>query len=363
VAAQEEESMNRIPMLDNIYGQAASHRALLELHERSQQATLQACAKLIREARGNVVFTGMGGSLFATMAAVSRLVQQGYAVQSVESAELLHYGSATLRAGDVGVVISRSGGSIEPVRLAEAMRKAGMTVIGVTNVPGSDLERIADITLMIGAQPDKLIAVQTYTGTVLTLLLLAEQVIAGESVELSDACGAALPVLASHIEECVQASENWHDLLMGAPLYLLGRGPALGSVYEGALLLHETAKTAAVGMSSGQFRHGPAEILSSDFRAVVFGSPLRTQDLDRALANDLFSAGAHVRWIGPAGGAAPALVPWPTIEPVLAPIFEIVPIQLAAYRLALWRGITPGDFRFVSEVTATESGFLVDCNS
>ena len=55
---------------------------------------------------------------------------------------------------------------------------------------------------------------------------------------------------------------------------------------------------------------------------------------------------------------APSLVPWPEIAPSLAPIFEIVPLQVAAYRLALWRGITPGDFRFVSEVTSTESGFL-----
>ena len=151
---------------------------------------------------------------------------------------------------------------------------------------------------------------------------------------------------------------------MGGPLYLLGRGPALASVYEGALLLHETAKTAAVGMSSGQFRHGPAEILSSDFRAVVFGSPPITRSLDRTLADDLFSAGAKARWIGPAAEAgdsrnhAPSLVPWPEIAPVLAPLFEIVPLQLAAYRLALWRGITPGDFRFVTEVTASESGFL-----
>ena len=149
---------------------------------------------------------------------------------------------------------------------------------------------------------------------------------------------------------------------MGGPLYLLGRGPSLASVHEGALLLHETAKTAAVGMSSGQFRHGPAEILSGDFRAVVFGTPPITQSLDRSLADDLFSAGAQARWIGPAGGDrhdhAPSLVPWPEIAPVLAPLFEIVPLQAAAYRLALWRGITPGDFRFVTEVTASESGFL-----
>ena len=355
--------MSRIPMLDNILAQPESHRALLALHRGNRHATLSACAEKIRKAQGRVIFSGMGGSLFATPPAVSRLGQQGYPVQAIESAELLHYGSASLRAGDVGIVISRSGGSIEPVLVAEKMRQAGMTVIGVTNVPGSRLEELADITLPIGAQADHLVAVQTYTGTVLTLLLLAEEVLAGESAQLSDACGAALPALAAHIDECLRESDHWQDLLLGGPLYLLGRGPALGSVNEGALLLHETAKTAAVGMSSGQFRHGPAEILSSDFRAVVFGTPPATRALDRSLANDLFSAGAKVRWIGPAAeagdsrGQAPSLIPWPEIPPVLAPLFEIVPLQVAAYRLALWRGITPGEFRFVSAVTSAESGF------
>jgi len=367
--AEPEEGMNSIPMLENIYAQPESHRAVLALHRGSQQVTLRACAEKIRNATGDVIFSGMGGSLFATLPAVSRLSQQGYATRSIESAELLHYGKASLRAGDVGVVVSRSGGSIEPVLLAEAMRRSGMTVIGVTNVGESKLEQIADITLMIGSQADKLIAVQTYTGTVLTLLLLAEEVLAGESDKLSDACSVALPLLSSHIDACLRQSDDWQELLMGGPLYLLGRGPALGAVYEGALLLHETAKTVAVGMSSGQFRHGPAEILSGDFRAVVFGTPPPTQALDRLLANDLYSAGANVHWIGPAASTddardqVPSLVPWPEIAPVLAPLFEIVPIQVAAYRLALWRGIIPGDFRFVSEVTATESGFLSSASS
>ena len=96
-------------MLDNIYGQPASHRGVLALQQGRQHPTLVASAKLIREAKGNVIFTGMGGSLFATMAAVSRLAYQGCAVLALESSELLHYGIATLRAGDVGVVVSRSG--------------------------------------------------------------------------------------------------------------------------------------------------------------------------------------------------------------------------------------------------------------
>jgi glucosamine--fructose-6-phosphate aminotransferase (isomerizing) len=354
--------MSRILMLENISTQPASHRGVLALHRGSQHSGLQECAGLIRKAQGRILFSGMGGSLFASLAAVSRLREQGRPADAIESAELLHYGSSTFRAGDLGLVISRSGGSIEPVLLAEKMRQAGMTVIGVTNVPGSKIEQISHVTLHIGSQPDKMVAVQTYTGTVLTLLLLAEEVLSGESAKLSDACEAALPSLAALIDECVEANEQWQELLVGAPLYLLGRGPALGSAHEGALLIHETAKAAAVGMSSGQFRHGPAEILSSDFRGVVFGSPSATQALDRALADDLFSVGAKVGWIGPAregeGGHAPSLISWPTIDPVLAPVFEIVPLQVAAYRLALWRGITPGEFRFVTEVTSAEAGLL-----
>jgi glucosamine--fructose-6-phosphate aminotransferase (isomerizing) len=336
---------------------------VLALH-RAGGANLRPCAEKIRNCEGRVVVSGMGGSLFAALAAVSNLQQQGYLVQAVESAELLHYGSASLRAADLGIVVSRSGESIEPVLLAEKMRDAGMTVIAVTNVPGSKLEQLAHLTLPIGSQADKLVAVQTYTGTLLTLLLLAEEVSAGDSQPLNDACVAALPALSAHIDRCLHAGDSWRELLTGGTLYLLGRGPALGSVHEGALLFHETAKAAAVGMSSGQFRHGPAEVVSKDFRAVVFGSPLQTQALDRALADDLFSLGADVRWIGPPAEHgdgvhhAPSLVDWPEIPPLLAPLFEIVPLQVAAYRLALWRGIIPGDFRYVSEVTSSESGFL-----
>jgi glutamine---fructose-6-phosphate transaminase (isomerizing) len=353
---EQEKSMSRIPMLDNIHGQPESHRGVLA-QQRRQQATLAACAEKIRATRGRVIFTGMGGSLFASIAAVTRLTQMGHAAEARESAELLHYGAPSLRAADLGIVISRSGGSVEPVLLAEKMRQLGMTVIAVTNVPGSQLEEIADLTLAIGSQADKLIAVQTYTGTVLTLLLLAEEVIQAGSTQLGDACDRALPALVSHIETCERASDDWQPLLSGT-LYLLGRGAALGSVHEGALLMHETAKCAAVGMSSGQFRHGPAEILSPEFRAVVFGAPETTSALDRALADDLSSAGGQVYWIGPRSGSAPSLIPWPEIPLSLAPLFEIVPMQVAAYRLALWRGVTPGDFRFVSEVTASESGFL-----
>jgi glutamine---fructose-6-phosphate transaminase (isomerizing) len=363
--AEQEKRMNRLPMLENIFAQPESHRGLLDLHAGRGRAALEECANRIRQARGRVIFTGMGASLFAAIPAVDRLLQEGYAAQIAESSELLHYGAVALRPDDVGILISRSGGSIEVLHLAETMRAAGMDIIGVTNVPHSSLEQLADIPLMIGSQPDQLIAVQSYTGTVLTLLLLAEEVVANDSLQFAGSCHAALPKLVDCIEASFHASESWRELLdRGGPPYLLGRGPALASVYEGALLLHETAKASAVGMSAGQFRHGPVECISSESRVMVFGAPEATRDLDRSLADDLFRMGAKVSWIGPppqdataSHGHAPSLIEWPAVAPVLAPIFDIVPLQVAAYRLALWRGITPGDFRYASEITSAESGF------
>jgi glucosamine--fructose-6-phosphate aminotransferase (isomerizing) len=353
--------MSRLPMLDNIFGQPESLRRLLAFHGGEGRAALRACAERLRGAEGRLILTGMGASLFAAMPAAALLAERGLAAQVVESAELLHYGGAGLRRGDAAVLISRSGGSVEVLRLAEKMRASGVAIVGVTNVPGSELERVADATLLIGSQADQLVAVQTYTGTALALLLLAEELVGGETTAFAEACDASLPQLAAHIDGCHEASESWREWLdSAAPLYLLGRGPALASAYEGALLLHETAKAAAVAMSCGQFRHGPVEAVSGDFRAVVFGTPERTRALDRSLAEDLSRMGASVRWIGPGacgGELAPSLVEWPGVPGSLAAIFEIVPLQFAAYRLALWRGVVPGDFRFASEITAAESGF------
>ncbi|AXC14148.1 Glucosamine-6-phosphate deaminase [isomerizing], alternative [Acidisarcina polymorpha] len=356
--------MNRLPMLENIFAQPASHRTLLDYHAGQGSTSLQTCGERLRNASGRLIYSGMGASIFAVIPAVSRLLENGYPAQIAESSELLHYGSASLTKEDVGILISRSGESVEVVRLAEKMREAGMTVIGVTNVPGSPLEQLADHTLTIGSQADQLIAVQTYTGTVLTLLLLAEEAISGSSLEFSQAASAMLPQLSAHIDACFEASESWrHWLEPSGVLYLLGRGPALASVQEGALLMHETAKASAVGMSSGQFRHGPVEWVSAESRVLVFGAPEATQAIDRSLANDLYRMGAQVRWIGPSQGGsdsgehAPALIPWPDVAPAFAPVFDVVPMQVASYRLALWRGIVPGDFRYASEITSAESGF------
>ena len=349
------------PMLDDILGQTSSTRDVLKHHTAVGYALLGQCAATLRACEGRVLISGMGASYFAAIPAAQAMEAQGRRVLLMESSELLHHGAGSYGRQDVAILISRSGGSVEVLRLAEQMIVAGVRVICVTNVPGSPLTTYAEHTLVLGSLPDQLIAVQTYTGTVLTLLLLAEQMAAGNAPALAHSAEGALPALQHLIEDSLAKSIDWKDFLLGArPIFLLARGSALAAAHAGALLFHETAKVPAVAMSSGQFRHGPVETVSPDFHAVVLGTPETTRKLDRKLAADLGSMGAAVLWVGPRDGTAPvpSMMEWPDAIPTLfQPVFAIIPLQVAAYRLAWWTVVVPGDFRYASEITADESSF------
>jgi glucosamine--fructose-6-phosphate aminotransferase (isomerizing) len=161
------------------------------------------------------------------------------------------------------------------------------------------------------------------------------------------------PVLLKTLTDMVQAtidreaSAEWLTFLSDvAVVYLLGRGPSMGSAHEGALMFNEAARTPSVAMSTAQFRHGPVEMLSERFRGIVFASDHRTVDLDRALGSDLARLGGRIEVCSAPVQIAP-----------FQPVVEIIPVQFAACKLAESKGITPGEFRYAGQVTTAETGF------
>ena len=331
-----EEPLNAL--FEDIKGQPDSLSHVIAHQLGGGAASVARAAAEIRHAR-HLVFSGMGASLFAAMPAAALLNARGRSCVAVEAAELLYFHDAHDR-GTLAVLVSRSGETVEVIKLLPKLHKRGVRVIGVTNVPDSTLARKADIAIHVSSAPDKMVALRTYTGTVAALLIIA-----------SAASGAALPdlqrlphAMKEAIDgEFVAAATQWPG---HSRIYLLGRGASLGSVYEGALLFHESARMAAVPMAAAQFRHGAVEVVSAEVCAYVFASQPETRDLDLSLASDLLQIGAQVRLIQEkefAGAWATAL--------------EVIPIQIAAARLSESLGISPGEFRFVPQVTTEERGF------
>ena len=350
------------PLLSNILDQPDALRAVAAHHFGEGWHALVRAAALL-QAKKRIVLSGMGASFNACVPLQYMLSTQGVQASAIETAELLYFLPAAVDHDTAVILVSRSGESVEVTKALPLLRARGAIVIGIANVPDSTLAREADQAIELRCPADQMVAVQSYTATLLTFILLAA-VIGGEVDEAKTELGPALELLTGLVPAWAEASKKWSDYLPAAtPLYLLGRGPALGAVQEGVLLMHETAKAPAVGLSVAQFRHGPVEVVDSAFRAIVIGTAAVTRQLDAELAKDVGRMGGQARWLGPAEAGGAELEPlcaWPTALPArFVSIAEIIPLQLAAYRAAELRGVRPGDFRWAPLVTKTEAGFSV----
>jgi glucosamine--fructose-6-phosphate aminotransferase (isomerizing) len=338
--------MSTVAMLSDIQGQPASLRQVCAYRFGAGASDLQTAAAILSSSR-RIVFTGMGSSFFAVLPAVHHLAAYGVVAEAMETAELLHFGLETVNAGAAVVLVSRSGETVEAIRLLPELLRRGAKVIGVTNVAGSALARESTCSIFLNSLPDRMVAVQSYSASLAVLLLLAEATLRRPldsfRGSLDETCG----LLEAAIPTAVAQSEAWVEFLREAGVvHLMGRGPSLASVHEGALLFNEAARTPSAAISGAQFRHGPVEIVDGRLRAIVFASQPATRTLDLALASDLEAMGASVRVCDAPGAPAP-----------FQPLLEIVPVQVAACALAVSKGLDPGDFRFATLVTATESGF------
>jgi glutamine---fructose-6-phosphate transaminase (isomerizing) len=338
--------MRQVSMLSDIEGQPASLRQVCAHQFGAGASDIQAAAASLRKAR-RVIFTGMGSSFFSVLPAVWHLAAHGVVAEAIETSELLHFGLEPIGAGTVVVLVSRSGETVEAFRILPHLRNRGARMIGVTNAPGSGVARESTHSLFLNSLPDKMVAVQSYSASLAVLLLLAEAVLQRPldawRRSLDETCG----LLETAIPSAVAENEAWVEFLRpAAVVHLLGRGPSLASALEGALLFNEAARTPSASMSGAQFRHGPVEIVDSALRAIVYASHPATRAFDLDLVSDLTTMGAGVR-----------VCDAPDVPAPFQPLVEIVPVQVAACALALSKGLTPGDFRFATLVTATESGF------
>lgn len=338
----------------DIEGQSASLARVLQQQCGAGRAQLLEAAALLRSA-GRSVVIGVGASLNASITLENLLCAHGCNSSSVEAGEFLHYRHETCRGAAV-VVVSRSGESIEIARLLSALHGRA-AVVAVTSEPRSTLARAADIVLEVRSLPDEMVAIQSYTGTLLTLYLLG-MAVAQVLDEAQREVEALLRKFPGWISANLAEPRTWDEFLeRDAPIYTLGRGPSLGSALQGALLFNEIAKAPAVGMAVASFRHGPIEVVDQSFRGLIFAPQGRTRDLNVGLATDIVRFGGKVRLIG-AGGTDSSELTWihtPPCSELLAPLVEIVPVQVAAMRLAQLRGIVVGSFRYAAQVTVDET--------
>ena len=254
------------------------------------------------------------------------------------------------------VALSQSGRTPDVVEYVARARRRGALTVAITNDEESELGNAAEITVPLGAGPERAVAAtKTYMNQLAALALLAASVgdsgrgMAAAVIRTSELVSEALGVLDR------PASEAALRLAFAGRMFVIGRGVELATARETALKLTETCRIAAEPLTTTDLAHGPVAALDPLFPvwAVATRDPCLPTVLDAAAR--VRAAGAALVACGDAardvGGTAVELAVPTSPAPVLAPLLSIVPGQLVAGALATARGLDPDRPAGLAKVT------------
>jgi glutamine---fructose-6-phosphate transaminase (isomerizing) len=258
------------------------------------------------------------------------------------------------------IVVSQSGGSPDLVESTAAARACGALTVAVTNAPGSALAKAAEFGVDVLAGPELAVAAtKSYTAQLLALYLLVDALAggAGEAArDLPDRVAAVLDGEARDgaIAACAQRYRFVERLVTTA------RGYAYPTAREAALKLMETSYLATHAFSAADLLHGPLAMIDADLPVIAIAAdgvgaaavePVLARLHDRR-ADVLLVADERVltRWGSPPPAVSLRL---PAVAEEVAPVLQIVPLQVLARTMAIARGHDPDAPRGLAKVTRT----------
>ena len=292
-----------------------------------------------------------GSSYHAALLAKYAIERWARVSCDVDVASEFRYREPVLDPEALAVGVSQSGESLDTLLALREARARGARVLGVTNVVDSSIAREADGVLYTRAGPEICVAAtKTLLAQIVAMDLLAltlAQVRGTLTRAEVSAVIESLHRLPASVEEVLTREKEVDEVaqaLLGArDFFFLGRNVGYPVALEGALKLKELSYLHAEGYPAGELKHGPIALLEEG--TVVVGIATRNPLWEKFRSNiaEVKSRGATVVLVANDGdvGAAELAdhVLWvPEADQMLAPVIDIVPLQLFAYRLARLHG-------------------------
>jgi len=251
--------------------------------------------------------------------------------------------AASLQPGDAVVAFSQSGETIDVLDAVRAARAHGAALGALVNVPGSTLTREVDLTLMLGAGPERsVLSTKTFTAK-LAYLLLAAGALAGEPARHVPTLRAAADDIAALRADgrLDTVRDVAHHIADREHLFVLGRNVGYPLALEAALKIKEVTYMHAEGFAAGELKHGVIALVEPGTPVFVLAPSGADEAYMLTAAGEVKARGAYVVGIGPRHHAVyDAHIPVHA-EGLAYLLAALPPLQLLAYELALLRGTDP----------------------
>jgi glucosamine--fructose-6-phosphate aminotransferase (isomerizing) len=294
-----------------------------------------------------ISITGCGTAFHAGMVGMYLLRALCKLPVEMELASEFRYGDRWLDTRTLTIAMSQSGETADTIEAVKIAKAARGPVLGICNVLGSHLSRLADSVLYTRGGPEiGVAATKTYVSQTVAMVLFAlylarireSQPLARlrEIAENTKLLPAAIDLCLNNSDDIRRAARK---LRKARSAMFIGRYVNFPTALEGALKLKEISYIHAEGYAAGELKHGPIALLDS--RVPVIGIVTDGRVREKMLSN-LAEAKAReaitvvVANHGDQEAAALAdYVFWvPKVDELLSPIVNIVPLQLLAYHIA-----------------------------
>ncbi|NCF34142.1 MAG: glutamine--fructose-6-phosphate transaminase (isomerizing), partial [Proteobacteria bacterium] len=266
----------------------------------------------------------------------------------VEIASEFRYRKMAVSANTLFVTITQSGETADTLAALRIAKEAGYyATLTICNVPTSSTVRESDLAVMLQVGTEVGVAsTKAFTAQLANLLLLAillgrrrelsanhEQILVEGLHTLPDAIQEVLALDDAIAELAKQFIEKNHALF-------LGRGSLYPVALEGALKLKEISYIHAEGYAAGELKHGPLALVDDDMPVIAVAPNDDLLEKLRSNLQEVKARGGELFVFADNDSAfisepGVTVLHVPNVDPILAPIAYVVPLQLLAYHVAV----------------------------
>ena len=341
-------------MLKEIYEQPDAIARAITGRIRDGRVVLSDLTMTDREIRelGRVCIVACGSSYHVGM--VGKYVLERLLRRPVEVslASEFRYSDPIVGKGDLVIVISQSGETLDSMVALREAKKRGARILSIVNVVGSSIARESHDVLYTWAGPEIAVATTKAYSTqmvVLNLLGLYFGDILG-TVDFDTYTAMvqgieALPAQMAHIlSDTAEIQAAARELAGHEQIFFIGRNLDYALSLEGSLKLKEISYIHSEAYASGELKHGTISLIEEGTPVIAAATYMLL--FDKAMSNvvEVQARGARVLALTTETGAermdsrVARVLTVPETETMLLPQLGVVPLQLLAYYIALARG-------------------------
>ena len=336
-------------MLKEIDEQPTVMRKLIQAYtdESGQVVVDPAIIKAVQEA-DRIYILAAGTSYHAGFASKKMLEELTDTPVELGISSEWGYGMPLLSKKPLFIFISQSGETADSRQVLVKANEMGIPSLTVTNVPGSTLSRVADMTMLLHAGPEIAVAsTKAYTAQIAALAFLAKAVGEANGNEKAKAFDLVheLSIVAQSIESTLSEKEVIDEKVSGLlettrNAFYIGRGQDYYVAMEASLKLKEISYIQCEGFAAGELKHGTIALIEEGTPVIALLSDPVLASHTRGNIQEVAARGAHVLTIAEENVAKETddLV-LTAVHPYLSPISMVVPTQLIAYFATLHRGL------------------------